>query len=231
LSDRVLEICCDSVESAVAAAAGGADRIELCVNLVADGLTPPVRLMEAVRAEVGAMPVFVLVRCRAGDFVFSEDEVELMCGEIGALREAGADGIVCGALTADSEIDQAATRRFLGAADGLPFTFHKGFDCCEDLEGAMSVLVGLGVDRVLTSAGAKRAVDAIGRLARLAEIGDGGTRVLCGGGVRADGLAELAAIPGVVEFHSAARASVDRPVDRNEVQRMVEVLARVEPLR
>jgi copper homeostasis protein len=224
VSGRLLEICCDSLESVEAAAAGGADRIELCVDLSADGLTPPVGLLQAAKAAV-AIPVFVLVRCRPGDFIFSDRDVQAMVAEIQVARGGGADGIVCGALCAGGVIDVPATQCFMAAAEGLPFTFHKAFDACEDLEAAMADLVALGVDRVLTSAGERRAVDALERLARLAVIGGEDTRVLCGGGVRAENLAELVRVPGLREFHSAARPSVAEPVDRAEVAAMVTVLA------
>lgn len=224
MSGRRLEICCDSLESVEAAAAGGADRIELCVDLPADGLTPPVELLRAAKASV-AIPVFVLVRCRPGGFVFSEREVMAMVAEIRVAREAGADGIVCGALGAGGVIDVPTTQRFLEAAGGLPITFHKAFDACEDLEAAMADLVDLGVDRVLTSGGERLAVDATERLAWLAAIGGERTQILCGGGVRAENLPGLMRIPNLLEFHSAARAAVAEPVDRAQVTAMAAVLA------
>jgi len=226
VSGRLLEICCDSVESAKAASDGGADRIELCVDLPADGLTPPLALLREVKAIV-PIPVFVLVRCRAGDFVFNAEEIAAMCAEIEARIAGGADGVVCGALLQDGTIDQEATRRFIGATGGLPFTFHKAFDAAANFEEAMGSLVKLGVDRVLTSAGEKRAIDAIDRLARLAKVGAEQTRILCGGGVRSENLTELAKIPGVTEFHSAARAAVAQPVNSEEVRAMRAVLERV----
>jgi copper homeostasis protein len=221
VSDRLLEICCDSLESARAAAEGGADRIELCVDLAADGLTPSRELL----ADAGELPVFVLVRCRPGDFVYTDAEVRAMCADIEAMREAGAAGIVCGALRGSGEIDLNATHRLIAAAEGLPFTFHKAFDLCPDQERSMERLAGLGVERVLTSGGERYAVDAMERLAKLATIGGGTTAVLCGGGVRATGLRELVKIPGVTEFHSAARASVGEPVDVGEVRAMRAILA------
>ena len=176
MSDRLLEICCDSLESARAAAEGGADRIELCVDLAADGLTPSRELL----ADAGELPVFVLVHCRPGDFVYTDAEVRAMCADIEAMREAGAAGIVCGALRGSGEIDLNATHRLIAAAEGLPFTFHKAFDLCPDQERSMERLAGLR---------------------------------------------ELVKIPGVTEFHSAARASVGEPVDVGEVRAMRAILA------
>ena len=221
MSDRALEICCDSLGSARAAADGGADRIELCADLAADGVTPEV---DDLRAAVEVVPTFVLVRCRPGDFTFTGTEIDTMCDDIRRMCEAGAAGIVSGALLESGEIDVEATRRLLGAARGTPFTFHKAFDLCPDQESAMRQLVGLGIDRVLTSGGQRYAVDAIDRLARLAEIGGGTTRVLCGGGVRAENLARLVEVPAVDEFHSAARPSVDRPVSLGDVRAMRRIL-------
>jgi copper homeostasis protein len=205
------------VESALAAAGAGADRIELCVALHEDGLTPPEVMLRAVKAAV-PIPIFVLVRCRPGGFVFSAGEQRVMLVQIELMRRCGADGIVCGALTSSGGIDLEATRGMVAAAGGLPFTFHKAFDACADLERGMAELVGLGVDRVLTSGGGRRAEDSMPRLARLAELGGNVTRVLCGGGVRSANISELMKIPGVLEFHSAARTSVEEPVDASEVR-------------
>ena len=185
-------------------------------------MTPSRELLENTQD----LPVFVLIRERPGNFVFTEAEIRSMCEDIEIACEAGVAGIVCGALLANGEIDQGATRRFLEAAQGVPFTFHKGFDACGDLERGMEVLVNLGVDRVLTSGGERLAVDAIDRLAALARIGGEATRVLCGGGVRSDNLPGLVEIPGVSEFHSAARADVTEPVSTREVRAMREVLDR-----
>lgn len=218
MSDRrLLEICCDSVESALAAAGAGADRIELCVELQEDGLTPPEAMLRAVKAAV-PIPVFVLVRCRPGGFIFSAGEQRVMARQIESALRCGADGIVCGALSSDGGIDLGATRGMLAAAGGLPFTFHRAFDACADLERGMAELIELGVDRVLTSGGGRRAVDSMPQLARLARLGGAATRVLCGGGVRSSNLSGLIEIPGVLEFHSAARASVVEPVDACEVR-------------
>ncbi|MGI9243985.1 MAG: copper homeostasis protein CutC, partial [Verrucomicrobiales bacterium] len=143
MEHRQLEICCDSFESAQTAAAAGADRIELCVDLPVDGLTPPTELLREVKAGVG-IPVFVLVRCRPGGFVFTDAELGTMLDEISALRDCGADGIVSGALRDDDSIDTAAAEQLVEAAGGLPFTFHKAFDACVDRKQGMEVLVELG---------------------------------------------------------------------------------------
>ncbi len=225
MNGRILEICCDSVESAWAAANGGADRIELCSDLAADGLTPSCEVLE----NAGDLPVFVLVRCRPGDFVYSEAEIKKLCEDIEMMLDNGADGVVCGALLDNGEIDLEATRRFIDAAEGAPFTFHKAFDSCPDQECGMHQLAGLGVDRVLTSGGQRYALDAGERLARLAQIGGETTRVLCAGGVRSDNLRELVNIPGVTEFHSAARAAVEEPVSAREVRKMRKILDGAEP--
>ncbi len=132
--------------------------------------------------------------------------------------KVGRTGSSLGRWTSEGGIDLAATGRMVGAAGGLPFTFHKAFDACADLERGMAELVGLGVRRVLTSGGGRRAVDSMPRLARLAQLGGNVTRVLCAGGVRSASLSELLQIPGVTEFHSAARASVAEPVDAAEVR-------------
>ncbi len=134
---RVLEICCASLECVMAADAGGADRIELCENLEVGGITPSRTLFKEARRAT-ALPIFPLVRCRAGDFRFTRQEIAEMTEQIEQMREIGADGIVSGALNKEGKIDLEATAGFIEAAGPLPFTFHRAFDELDDFVGGGS---------------------------------------------------------------------------------------------
>src|SRR5688572_29621086 len=149
--DTVLvEVAVDSIAGAAAAAAGGADRIELCNDLGAGGLTPSLGLFDAVRAAV-RVPVFVMIRPRPGDFLFDPGELGVMQRDLEHLRAAGAHGIVTGVLRADGAIDADAMRALVAAAAPLPVTCHRAFDLCDDAIAAIDALAALGVVRVLTS--------------------------------------------------------------------------------
>lgn len=218
---RVLEICCSSLEDALAAERGGADRIELCEELWMGGVTPDDELIAEVLAAV-SIPVFVLVRSRGGDFVFDVEELEEMVQSIGIARELGVAGIVCGALTGEGEVDLEATTKMLAAARPLPFTFHRAFDEVLDQKSACDALGGFGGDRILT-AGNPGAADPESLRELVATTGDG-PRVLACGGVRSGNVAALLGISGLCEFHSAARTA-GGAVDEAEVAALKEALS------
>lgn len=224
----LLEICCDHLESALAAQAGGAHRIELCAALATDGITPSAGLIAGVVKRL-SIPVFVLVRPRPGNFVYNERELEAMLFDIHQSKALGASGIVSGALLPNGQIDRQATEKLIAAAMPLPFTFHKAFDLTPDPIGALDELMELGADRVLTSGQVPKAVDGKQLLQQLAQRGKGRIDILCGGGVRDYNLAELITIEGVFEFHSSALATVESNsvypiVDEGMVNNMVQLI-------
>lgn len=165
--DVILEVCCGSWQSAVAAVEGGAERIELCQALSLDGLTPSLGLLRRLRERFPDLRIHVLIRAREGNFVYDKDEVSIMEEDIRAAVRAGASAIVCGALTADGEIDTTAMRRWIAAANGLPITFHRAFDMVKDPQRALEQLIDMGVKRVLTTGGLLPG----GTVARTAEEG------------------------------------------------------------
>jgi copper homeostasis protein len=152
VTDVTLEICLDSLESAIAAREGGASRLELCGAMGVGGLTPSFGLLRSVRRAV-PLTLHVLVRPREGDFCYSAGEIRAMSDDILAAKEFGADGIVTGVLTAGRTVDVRAMRRLLRAAAPLPVTFHRAFDDVRGRRAALESLVDLGVARVLTSGG------------------------------------------------------------------------------
>lgn len=204
-----LEICLDDIDGAAVAEAAGADRIELCAGLGEGGTTPSIGTVEATLATVERLGVQVLVRQRAGDFVYSDAEVSAMVADIRAISSlsrpsAVTVGFVIGALNPDGTVNRPVTARLVEATSGLPVTFHKAFDQCPDLFVALDELVGLGVGRVLTSGGEVTALAGADRLAALVTHAGDRLTVLAGGGIRPDHAADLVRRTGAQEVHLRA---------------------------
>ena len=152
MKDYILEVCVDSVESALAARAGGATRLELCANLVIGGTTPGYALFDEVKRETG-LPIRTLIRPRFGDFLYTDYEYEQMIYDIRHFSKEGADGVVIGSLNADGTLNEAQMRGMIESADGCRITFHRAFDVCADPivtklgeKEAITVMVGAGVN-------------------------------------------------------------------------------------
>jgi copper homeostasis protein len=209
MSSRVLlEICIDSVESAMAAQAGGADRVELCSALFEGGLTPSAGLIEVVRNRL-KIGVAAMIRPRGGDFCYSADEFEVMQRDLVTAKELGADVIVLGLLNPDGAIDRERTAALISLARPLPVTFHRAFDMASDPFTALDDLVELGVDRVLTSGQERSAAEGIELIAQL--VKRGGTRIIVmpGGGVTERNLKRILEQTGAREIHGSASALRD----------------------
>jgi copper homeostasis protein len=190
----LVEACVDSVASAVAAERGGAGRVELCDNLVEGGTTPSAGTIAECREQL-AIPVYVMIRPRGGDFLYSADEVAVMRRDIAAAQELGADGVVLGVLRPDGRVDKARTRALVRAARPLDVTFHRAIDVARDPLEALDDLVATGVDRVLTSGQAATA------RAALVERAAGRIVILAGGGVDERNAKQLVRRTGVHEIH------------------------------
>lgn len=196
----LIEAAVDTLDAALAAAEGGANRLELCTDLAHGGTTPEVQLIRDCRSKI-TIPLFVLVRPRAGDFVYTDAEHEGMIGQIRRAKNAGAHGIVTGELTGARQIAEARTTALMGIARPLPVTFHRAFDECLDLGAALEALIRLGVNRVLTSGGARTAADGAERIGRLVHQARGRIEILAGGGIDAGNIARIVQESGVREVH------------------------------
>ena len=146
----IYEICVDSIEGVAAAKAAGAQRVELCADLLEGGITPSRGMIRRARTIAG-IRLHVIIRPRGGDFLFDDDEFAVMEADIDTARAEGADGVVIGLLTADATIDAERTRRLIERARPLAVTFHRAFDMTDDPFAALETLIQLGIDRVLTS--------------------------------------------------------------------------------
>ncbi len=221
--NHLLEICCDSLASALTAQTGGADRLELCSVLSLDGLTPSAGLLTEVKKRL-SIPVFVMIRPRGGGFCYSGSELEVMLADIKAAKSLGADGIVSGILTSDNRINIPQTQLLIAAAHPLPFTVHKAFDRVNDQLEALEILKNLGVNRILTSGGRENAVAGKSVLEELQKNAGDQLRIMAGGGVRAENLPILMQVEGLTEFHSSARGKGSEEVDLAEVAALRRVL-------
>jgi copper homeostasis protein len=201
VTGTLLESVVETVDQARAAARAGADRLELCVRLATGGVTPPPALQEAVIGAV-SIPVFVMIRPRPGDFVYTDAELAQASHDMAAARAFGAAGIVLGLLLPDGRIDVDRTRQLVRKADGLPVTFHRAFDAVRDQEAALEDAIAAGVTRLLTSGGAATALDGADRLRTLVDRAGDRLTVIAGGGVRAGNVRALLRRTGVREVHA-----------------------------
>lgn len=202
-----LEVCVDSFGSALAAIRGGADRLELCDCLLVGGLTPDPLLLRQVR-DVSDIPVRCLMRPRFGDFLYEEDEIRLMERQIGALRDAGADGFVIGCLTTAGELDMVRMGRLVDAAGGCGLTLHRAFDVSRDGVATAMAAAELGIDTILTSGQACdcwTGRECIGRLLELKLP----LTIMAGGGVNADVMGKLLETYPLEAFHMSGKVTKD----------------------
>ncbi|WP_267221714.1 copper homeostasis protein CutC [Dyella silvae] len=238
---RLLEVAANSLASALAAQAGGAGRIELCTALELGGLTPSHGEISLVRERV-QLPLYVLIRPRAGDFLYDDDELDTMRRDIEACVALGCDGVVIGALDAGGDVDTARCRTLIGAAAGMGITFHRAFDLVRDQARSLEDVIALGAERVLTSGARRTAREGARRIQVLMEQARGRIVVMPGAGIDAGNIAELAMLTGAQEFHASAKrvhdsgmhyapsdtlgmAGGETRTDENEVRALVQQLA------
>ena len=198
---RVLvEACVETVDGARAAEAGGAGRIELCAGLIEGGTTPSASAIAHARQRV-AIPLFVIVRPRAGDFVYSDDDLAVIRHDIAGAKSASAYGVVIGVLTSAGRVDRTIVRELVDLARPLYVTFHHAFDVTPDLPDSLEELMEAGVDRVLTSGGTPTAAEGTATLASLVRQAGDRIMVMAGGGITDASAARIVRETGVREIH------------------------------
>lgn len=206
------EVCIDHIESAFAAKAGGADRLEVCGALAVAGITPSYGLVEQCLEQVG-VDVMMMIRPHAGGFCYGKTEVETMLRDIRVARKLGVAGVVLGALREDGRIDCELCQRLIEAARPLSVTFHRAFDLTPDPFEALDSLLGMGVDRLLTSGQAASALDGARLIRALVERAGRSLCVIAGAGINVQNVATLVRATGVREIHASASEPVMDAVD------------------
>lgn len=207
----MLEICVDSLASARAAIAGGADRLELCSALCVGGLTPYDELLRAIRQE-SDIPIRCLMRHRPGDFLYTEEEICLLVSQIRTLQNCGADGFVIGALKKDGTLDEVAMMRLMAACGNTGITLHRCIDVSRDLEETYLTAGRLGVDTVLTSGGQANCLAGMPQIRKLLALQKetGGPEVLIGAGVNAAVIDTFRQVcPESCAFHMSGKENIE----------------------
>ena len=199
---RLLEVCTGNLASVIAAVKGGAERIELCSALSLDGLTPSIGLLKYVRQTYPQLKIHVLIRSCEGGFVYSKDDLETMLLDIHE-ASAYADGIVCGALTPEGDIDTEALRLMVEASEGKPFTFHRAFDKCRNPQEALEQIIDAGCKRILTSGQQPTAEQGIPLLHELNKQANGRIIIMPGGGVNEKNARLILDQTGCIEIHGS----------------------------
>jgi copper homeostasis protein len=214
----VLEACVDTLESALAAERGGADRIELCADLADAGTTPSHGTLSLALKRL-AIPVFPIIRPRGGNFVYQADELTVIRADLAHARDLGAPGAVIGALTPGGDVDVDLMATLRADAPKMQLTFHRAFDVCRDASAALETLIALGIDRVLTSGQATTAWEGREQLRMLVRQAADRIEVMAGGKVRAENVATLVQYTAVREVH--ARVS-----EEDEVRELLQQVER-----
>lgn len=204
-----IEICANSVESAVKAQEGGAYRVELCAGIPEGGTTPSFGDMRMARQMLQQTKLHVIIRPRGGDFLYSQLEQEIMLHDIKVARQLGADGVVFGCLTAEGNVDKPAMKKLMNAVGNMSVTFHRAFDMCRNPKEALEDIIELGCSRILTSGLEANAVKGIPTLKELVEQADGRIIIMPGCGVNPSNIRQIAEETGAVEFHFSGRSSYE----------------------
>lgn len=207
----ILEICADSVESALAAQLGGASRVELCSDLFEGGVTPSAGLISTVRRKLD-IDLYVMIRPRGGDFCYTAEEFATMENDVHVAKQLGANGIVSGVLQEDRDVDVARTRCLVEMARPLKTTFHRAFDMSRNLSQSLEDVIKAGADRVLTSGGKQKAEDGIYTIAQLVKAADRHISLMVGSGITRSNVRRVIEATGVREIHASTRVQMPSPM-------------------
>jgi copper homeostasis protein len=204
MEKNVLEICCYNLESALIASDAGADRVELCADPGAGGTTPGIGLIKTVRRKI-EIELYPIIRIRGGDFLFSDEEFDVMLHEIEACKHAGCEGVVLGMLLPDGQVDKIHLSRLVEKAYPMGVCFHRAFDWARNPFEALEDIILLGCERILTSGQQPTAVLGSPLIKDLIIQADGRIQIMPGSGVRAGNIIDLKNETGANQFHSSAR--------------------------
>ena len=204
-----IEICANSVESAVKAQEGGAYRVELCAGIPEGGNTPSFGEIRMARQLLQETKLHVIIRPRGGDFLYTHLEQEIMLHDIKVARQLGADGVVFGCLTAEGEVDVPAMKKLMNAVGDMNVTFHRAFDMCRNPKEALEQIISLGCTRILTSGQEANAVKGIPLLKELVKQADGRIIIMPGCGVNPSNILQIAEETGTSEFHFSGRSTYE----------------------
>jgi copper homeostasis protein len=210
-SQILVEVCVDSVASAVATERGGAARVELCSSLMEGGITPSAGLIEMTRSAV-SLALHVMIRPRAGDSHYDAEELEIMRRDIQLAKRLGAHGVVFGILDVHGKVDVARTRQLADEARPLAVTFHRAFDMTADLFRALDDLCSVGVDRVLTSGAEPTSLQGRETIRQLVQQAAGRIVVMPGSGITPENARSLVEHTGVTEVHVGLRSAIPSPM-------------------
>jgi copper homeostasis protein len=204
----IIEIATSDFTTTASAVAGGADRIELCANLAEGGVTASMGTIRKCR-QVFDVLLYPIIRPRGGDFLYTEEEFDIMLHDVVLCKQSGCDGIVTGLLNADGTIDIKRTATLAQAAYPLGLTFHRAFDRCRDPFEALEQLISIGCERILTSGQKPAAPDGVELIAALNKAADHRIIIMPGSGVRKENIREIAKKTGCTEFHSSLRGKTE----------------------
>jgi copper homeostasis protein len=232
----ILEICCYNLNSALIAADAGGDRVELCADPASGGTTPGIGLIKSVRKKIG-IELYPIIRIKGGDFLFSEEEFDVMLHEVTACKSAGCDGVVFGMLLPDGRVDKVHSSKLVEKAYPMGVCFHRAFDWTVNPFEAMEDIIEIGCERILTSGQQPKAILGASLIKDLITQADGRIQIMPGAGVRAENIADLKKETGATQFHSSAsvlkKSSMDfvQPfmiedqsvvmADRREIEEMI----------
>lgn len=198
----LIEICTNGINSCLNAQKGGANRIELCDNLLEGGTTPSFGMIEIVKKHLN-IPIFVMIRPRGGDFHYSYLEFEIMKNDILHCKKIGVEGVVFGLLNIDGTIDTTRTEALIKLAQPMKVTFHRAFDRCNNLPKGLEQLIDLGIDNILTSGGQLKAINGLPMLKKLVQQADNQVQIIVGSGVNPQNVHHFKNI-GITNFHFSA---------------------------
>lgn len=204
MKEPIIEACVDSYESCSAAFGAGADRFELCANLVIGGTTPSPAFFRQIKKDFD-IKINVLIRPRFGDFLYSDTEISQMCEEIAEFSSLGANGVVIGALTEDGELDMYKMKRMISAAENMDVTLHRAFDVAQDPYKTLEQAVELGCKTILTSGQAKNAPAGAEILRRLNAQSAERIDIMAGSGVNSGNIREIYSKTAITTFHTSGR--------------------------